>query len=368
MNILSRYIARTYLKFWLLCLLALVSLVIVANLFGNLDSVFTSRQALLAFLDDTLRSLPAMLDLMIPMTVLLATLFTFNSLGRYSELVAMQSVGMGFFRQLRPIFGVLILVSALDYANQNYLHRLLQRAEFTATAPSQTHQWTTQRDQIVYARRIDARHRRIDDAMIFRWSEAPFRLESLQRAKAVDRADGGAGHPGASQAGDAPQQDSNPAPWRLHNVVSRTLTADGWTLQRHALEERQPEQFPDLFQRDAPDAHHMPLFELSARIRQLESLGQRVEVYRLEWYQKTAALLAPFALVWFGMPLSQAFFRSGRASGEIMLGILGGLLFLIATEIVFTLGKGGYLPPLVAAWAVNVVYFAVGTALMLRPR
>src|SRR3989304_5669106 len=121
MKILSRYIARTYLKFWSMNLLALVLLVVVANLFGSLDSVFSSRAGLLRFLDDTVRSLPTVLDLLIPMTTLLATLFTFNSLGRSSELVAMQSVGMGLFRQLRPVGLVLVFVAALNYGNQNYL-------------------------------------------------------------------------------------------------------------------------------------------------------------------------------------------------------------------------------------------------------
>lgn len=348
MRILSRYIARTYLKFWLLCLTALVALVVIANLFGNLDTVFTSREELVAFLDDTVRSVPQMLDLLIPMTVLLATLFTFSSLGRSSELVAMRSVGMGLFRQLRPIFAVLVLIAALDYANQNYLHRLLQPTDPAEERVGSAHQWTLLRNQIVYVRRVDPGRGRIADAQVFRWNTDPFRLDRLERARRIDRREEG--------------------PWLLHDVVTRQLGSVGWSLEQQATLERPKEEFPDLFQQDALDAHHMPLFELSRHIRQLESRGQRVELYELEWYQKTAALFAPFVLVWFGTPLSQAYFRRGRASGEIMVGILGGLLFLIATEIVFTLGRGGFLPPLVAAWSVNVAYVLLGSALIWRVR
>ena len=170
----------------------------------------------------------------------------------------------------------------------------------------------------------------------------------MERARRIDRRDEG--------------------PWLLHDVVTRRLDANGWTLEQQPTLERPKEDFPDLLQQDTADAHHMPFFELSKKIRQLESLGRPVELYALEWYQKTAALFAPFALVWFGTPLSQAYFRKGRASGEIMLGILGGLLFLIAGEIVFTLGKGGYLSPLVAAWAVNAAYVVLGCVLVWRVR
>jgi LPS export ABC transporter permease LptG len=348
MRILSRYIAATYLKFWTFSLLALVMLVVVANLFGNLDDVFSGPQGLLEFLDETVRSMPGVLDLLIPMTTLLATLFTFNSLGRTSELVAMQSVGMGLFRQLRPIGFVLIFVAALDYGNQNYLFHLLQHTHLAAASPSVSHQWTVLRDQIIFARRINSERGQVSDVQIFQWGPDPFHLVRVQRAQRIDHADDG--------------------PWRLHDVVTRSLGAGGWTLQRDGTLERPKEEFPDLFQRDALDAHHMPFIELSARIRQLESQGRRVELYQLEWYQKTAALFAPFALVWFATPLAQAHFRKGRASGEIMVGILGGLLFLLASEIVFTLGKGGFLAPLVAAWSVNVIYVVLGCALMWRVR
>jgi len=348
MKILSRYIAGTYLKYWTLCMLALVLMVVVSNLFSNLDSIITKPDGFYHFLDRTIRSMPAVLDLLIPMTVLLATLFTFNSLSRSSELVAMQSVGMGLARQLRPIGFVLIFIAALDYTNQNYLFRLLQRNDQAAAPTSATHHWTVLRDEIIYARRINAEAGDVADVRIFQWAPDPFHLLEFQRAQRLDRPDDG--------------------PWRLHDVVTRRLAPRGWMLERDASMERPQETFPDLFEQDTLDAHHLPFIELSARIRQLESQGRRVELYVLEWYQKTAALFAPFALVWFATPLAQGHFRRGRASGEIMVGILGGLMFLIATEIVFTLGKGGFLAPLAATWAVNGVYVALGFALLWRNR
>ena len=348
MKLLSRYIAATFLKFWSLSLLALLVLVIVAKLFGNLDTVFSSRAGLQQFAEDTIRSLPIILDLLVPMTVLLATLFTFNSLGRSSELVAMQSVGMGLIRQLRPIGFVLIFIAALDYANQNYLTRFLQRGDLAAAGPRLSFQWTILRDQIIYARRISAERGQVTDVRIFQWVASPFHLQRMERVARIDRDETGR--------------------WLLHDVVTRHLEPSGWVLERQKSLDRPREEFPDLFEQDTLDAHHLPFFELSEKIRQLESQGRPVELYEVEWYQKTAALFAPFALVWFGTPLAQGHFRRGRASGEILVGILGGLLFMIATETVFTLGKGGFLTPLLATWSVNVVFFALGCAMVWRVR
>ena len=348
MNLLSRYIAATFLRFWALSLLALLLLVIIAKLFGNLDTVFSSRAGLEQFVEDTIRSLPTILDLLVPLTVLLATMFTFTSLSRSSELVAMQSVGVGLLRQMRPIGFVLIFIAALDYTNQNYLFRMLQRGDLARSGPSLSYQWTVLRDQIIYARRISTGRSLITDVRIFHWSQAPFRLQRMQRAARVERDETGR--------------------WLLHDVVTRHLEPSGWALDQQKSLDRPREEFPDLFEQDTLDAHHLPFFELSDKIRQLESQSRPVELYEVEWYQKTAALFAPFVLAWFGTPLAQSHFRRGRASGEILVGILGGLLFMIATEIVFTLGKGGFLAPLVATWSVNAAYFALGCALMWRLR
>ncbi len=348
MNLLSRYIARIFVKYWVICLLALLALVVVASVFGNLDNVFAGREALLAFLDETVRAIPVLLDLLIPMTVLLATMFTFNSLGQTSELVAMQSVGMGLVRQLRPICLVLVLVAALDYFNQNYLVRWADANPASVSATTERDQWHAIANRILYLRRVEGATGRIHDARVYTWSEGPYRLDALEHIRTAQR-----------------REDHN---WRLTDIASRHRATGGWALANRDQAEREAEVFPSVEAGDAPDAHHVPFFELSARIRQLESQGARVELYVLEWYQKTAALFAPFALAWFGTPLSLTHFRRGRASGEIMVGILGGLVFLIATETLYTLGKGGFLPPIVATWAVNGVFMLLGCLLLRRVR
>jgi LPS export ABC transporter permease LptG len=348
MKILSRYIGKTYLKYWVLCQVALLLLVVVSRLFGNIDTVFTSGEQLRGFLDETLRTVPTFLDVALPITVLLATVFTFNTLGRTSELVAMRAVGMGLGRQMRPIFFLLIFIAALDYINQNYLFRILSAPEPLRPRISLTHQWRTADTRIIYVDRIQPRLRRLERVRIFHWGGSPFRLLELERVRRITRPD-----------------DQR---WIFAEVLRWRENGDGWRLERQEKLVRAAEEFPDVFQQDVQDAHHLPILDLYRKIRQLESPSPRLVLYELEWYQKTAAMFAPFVLVWFGAPLSQAYLRRGRASGDVVFGILGGLLFLIATEILYTLGKGGYLHPLLATWSVNAMFFALGGLLMRRIR
>lgn len=348
MNILSGYIAKIYLKFWLLSLSSMILLVIVANLFGGIDRAFSSVSNFLAFINDILASLPITLDIALPLTVVLATLLTFNSLGRTSELVAMRAAGMGIFHQMRPILMVLVFISALDYYNQNYLYLYLADQDKLQSVKSRQRNWVALDDRFYYVPTVGAEDGRLLEVRIFQWANNPYRLLKIEHVAKISLTD-----------------DDR---LLFENLVDRQAGGNGWRFSQRPREKREDKNFLRWFQEDIPEAHHMPIFALNRKIRQLESQGAAVELYVLEWYQKTAAMFAPFVLVWFGMPLSQAFFRKGQASGEIIIGLLGGLLFLVATEIFFTLGQGGFLPPLLAAWTTNIIYLLIGGVLLMRVR
>lgn len=348
MKILSGYIGKIFLKFWLISLSAMILLVIVANLFGGIDRAFSSLSNFMAFIDDLTASLPITLDIALPITVVLATLLTFNSLGRTSELVAIRAAGMGIFHQMRPLLLVLVFISALDYYNQNYLYPLLAKPEKLQSVKNQQRNWADLDGKMVYVPTVGPKDGRLSDVRIFYWGRDPFRILKIEHISHI------------SLFGD----DS----LLLENLVNREAAGDKWVFSQRSRENRDGGIFLQWFQEDIPEAHHMPIFDLFLKIRQLEKQGARVELYVLEWYQKTAAIFAPFVLVWFAMPLSQAFFRKGQASGEIIIGLMGGLLFLVATEIFFTLGQGGFLPPLLAAWSTNIIYFLLGGALLIRVR
>lgn len=326
--------------------MSMVMLVVVSNLLGNLDQALFSLAGFRQFIDRIVGALPLTLDVAIPLTVLLATLFTFNSLGRSSELVAMRAAGMGIGRQLRPILAVLVFISALDYVNQNYLYSLLAQPSKKQAAHQGEPQWAVLGDRIFYASQVDSKRGRLSDVRIFRWADQPFHLRELNHVAHVTRSD-----------------DQR---WIHEETNIRRTDAGGWRHIRQGRQEHPSESLPDIFRVEESDPHFLPVFDLYLKIRQLESQGGAIELFRLEWYQKFAATAAPFVLVWFGMPLSQAYFRKGQASGEIIIGLLGGLFFLVATEIVFTLGKGGFLPPILSAWLVNLVYLGLGGILLWR--
>src|SRR5689334_11482001 len=125
MTILFRYVAKDFFRYWIGVLTALITLIVIAALLGNIDEAFSSWESFLEFYNKTVKTLPGLIEILLPMTVLLATVMTFSAFSRTSELVAMKASGMGLFRLMLPLFFVLLFVSTFAYLNQNYLYRYL---------------------------------------------------------------------------------------------------------------------------------------------------------------------------------------------------------------------------------------------------
>ena len=95
LKIISIYIASEFNRYFLLFLSSFVLMTLVGNFFGNLGDVFSDWLSFLEFLQETALLLPLLLELIIPITVLLATIATFSSLNKNAELLAMRSSGIG---------------------------------------------------------------------------------------------------------------------------------------------------------------------------------------------------------------------------------------------------------------------------------
>ena len=347
MSILTRYIARTFLRNLIYTGITLVSLVLVANFFGRIETVFSSWASLRQFLEEALRSLPFVVEQMQPIMVLLAAMFTFSALGRNSELMAMKVAGGGPWRLLRPFLLVLVPVAALAYLNQNYLHAALNPPGSEGPAGEPERQtWRRIGSVVYYFDKIDRSGQALTNVRTFRVEGDPFRITEYDRIHSVSR---------------------TPQGWRLRGLAERRLLPDE-RFEEALLPRRElPRQdFPNVFRPTILDPRHMPLNRLYQEILRLQSEGQRVAVYLLEWYQKPAAIFALGVMALIGIALVQSSPRRGRVGLEASMTILLGVMFWLVTEIAFLLGKGELISPALAVWAPNAFFLVVGLILYRR--
>lgn len=347
MNLLGWYIARSFLRNLFFCVAGVEFLVLVSVLFGNINAVFSSWQGFVEFFREWGTSFPRILELLLPLCVILSTALTFVGFSRSQELNAMKTGGMSRLGLIVPLFLCLIPVSGLFYLNQNYLYRWLEPSTQTEQAGMVKHRWATGSRRLTYVSVVDNRRQQVFGVTRLRWASAPFRLNELQTLARGTRGDG---------------------KWHMQDVRTRTLVDGTWQTRETPELTIEAEQFEVELGETVIDARHTPLLAVSERIALAESRAQPTAALRFAWHQKLAALAAPFVMVLLGAPLSQLTSRAGRTELSFVIIIVLGVMYVMGTEILFLLGQGLLLSPIVATWSANAIAAALGTALLLRSR
>lgn len=102
-RILDRYIVKELLIPFIFGIFILTFLILIHQLLKLMELVIDKGVDLLSVGQIFLMLLPSFFLLTIPMAVLMASVMTFNRLSYDNEIIALKSVGVGFYRCLRPV-------------------------------------------------------------------------------------------------------------------------------------------------------------------------------------------------------------------------------------------------------------------------
>ncbi len=103
-RILDRYILKELLIPFCFGIFILTFLILIHQLLRLMELVIDKGVDLLSVGQIFLTLLPSFFLLTVPMAVLMASVMTFNRLSSDNEIIALKSVGVGFYRFLRPVF------------------------------------------------------------------------------------------------------------------------------------------------------------------------------------------------------------------------------------------------------------------------
>ena len=122
MHLLDRMLIRSYLKAYAVCLVSLLSLYVVIDLFTNVDDFADQHRGLAPILKHIGvyygYKLAQIFDLLCEAIVLLAAMFTVAWIQRHNELLPLLSAGVSTQRTVRPVLLSALAMLGLTFANQ----------------------------------------------------------------------------------------------------------------------------------------------------------------------------------------------------------------------------------------------------------
>jgi lipopolysaccharide export system permease protein len=121
MTLIERYILRIAGNAFLASLVVLTGVIWITQALRELDLLTAKGQTLMVFLIVTGLSLPALVTVIAPVALVIATIYTLNRLNGDSELIVMSAAGMRPRRVLRPFLTLAAVISFMVALSTFYL-------------------------------------------------------------------------------------------------------------------------------------------------------------------------------------------------------------------------------------------------------
>ncbi len=301
-------------------------------------------------------SMPEIINYTFPMSVLLAALMAFGKLSSNSEIVAMKSGGVSYYRIVAPVVVVGFIISMFSVV---WAEKVVPVSKFEAkrilneeikgnTKPkTQEHivmkTWSGGILRVTYARLFDESTGIMKDITIEEFKDHKLtRVQTAVQAKWENNS--WIMEDGTVYTVDEKDGVTDKA------VFDRQVIPLSTTPREVIWEQKEPDQ--------------MTLGELRGFIDVLERRKQPTGSYWTEIFMRFAIPMASLVFALVGAPLGTQRQRSGSSIG---LGISVLVIFIYYAIIAFTsgLGKGGVFPPFLAAMSSNIIFFIAGI-FMLR--
>lgn len=359
MRILDRYITKEILLTFIFGIFAFSSVFIGSGTLYRIAQYVTKYGAPLSAVTKMfLYSLPGIVVLTFPMSMLLATLLSFGRLSGSSEITAMKSGGVSFYRISAPVYIIAVAVSIFavffnEYvvppSNEAYANVIRYEIEKNTAPMSQDHVIIKQIqdgqiERLTYARRFDA-----DTNAMYGISVQEFENEVLVRVQNAEKA----------------QWSSDR--WLMYNGQLHDLSADGEV--RRTLKFAQQilpiKQSPREIIREQKDAKEMTMKELRHQIRAMKMQFIDTRKLEVELHQRVAIPFASLVFAMIGTPLG---LQPNRQSSSIGFGISIIIIFIYYALMTVgsAFGQGGLLPPVAGAWAPNIIGLIAGAYLVRK--
>lgn len=343
------YIIRKLLGTFFFILLLLILIAVVIDISEKIDNFIRSEATLSMIMTKYyFNFIPHISALLGPFFVLVAVVFFTSQLATRSEIIAMTSGGVSFYRLLLPyLVGGSILGGILFYANHYGVpnankERLAFEWEYLTT-------WKN-----FWLMNI---HRKIDDNTFIYFSKyttetnmgMKVSLEKFEGNELVYKLNS-----------DKATWDDSLSLWHIDNYVIRTFDNGEETIKKGAKLDTVLNFNPEKLSIKVSSKEEMTTPELKNHIQEIKEAGQNYAVfYELELQRRTSSVFSLLILTVIGYSLASRKVRGGLGL-HIVIAIVLAALFELLAKFTTTYSTNASLPAFWGVWIPNFIFMIVG--------
>jgi lipopolysaccharide export system permease protein len=357
MRILDRYILKSVLRIFLLCVLSFLLLYVVVDAFANLDDFLKQKTSLTLLTRYYLAYLPIIFVQIAPISCLLSVLYTFGKLNRDNELIAMRASGLSILQIAKSVMVLGAIVSVLVFwVNDRFVPRSLfvtQKLKIymeTGSKKAQEKENETitnlsiygLRNRLFFVNKFIPSTNTLEGISILEHDKDQNITRKIIANKGVYKDGLWTFYQCVTYDFDENDQVKGEPKYLDEEIVSIPET---------------PQDFLD--QRQSPD--FMTISQLDFYIQKLSGSGATAVIRNLtvDLFQRFSAPLTSFIIILIGIPFSLIMRKRATGLSSLGVAIMVGFLYYVVNAISIALGKAGILPALLAVTLSHVMAIAV---------
>ena len=356
MKLLHRYVLIQLLRNLMLCLMVVVFLFLVFDFFDRIDNILAENPPVWTTISYFLYKIPQTLTLMLPVSMMAAILLTLGIMSRNSEVTAMRASGATVRWICAPVFIVGMTLSLLSIVlnetlvpysqrRSREIYNIDIRQKDKRGGYSQNDFWWRTKDKFFSIGTFDSRDNTMHDVSIFELNGA-FNVKKRTDAEKITWVDPLLG-------------------WNLWRITEYLFDDKGEMEIRKArslplwLKEK-PADFYDV----RADPSTMSFRQLNAFINGQAHNGLRVTGLMAYLYEKISFPFVNLIVSLVVVPFALKPARSGSMAASVVAALVIGFSYFAVHSFSIALGRAELLPPLLSAWAANIIMGFIGVVLI----
>lgn len=350
MTIIHRYIIKEIVKKSTLILITVVFIYVVVDFFEKADNFVKSGLSFLKTLNFFLLNIPFIISQLAPIGILLAVVIVVSLMNKNNEILALRTSGVSSYNLLRPVlvfgfiastglffFTDIIVPITSSKANQIWMEDIKGRSLIRAR---ERNIWIKGDRKISHFNDYNPATQTAHGIAINFFDEAFKLIRKLDAEKAVFK----------------------DHVWHLFEIVEQKYNEATGTYDILFFKEQTEnlEFEPNDLEHVVKKPSGMGSRELLAYIRKVEKEGYDATAYWVDLFAKPANAFVCILMCILGTGLALKQRRHQGVFISLAYGMLIAFCFWVFYSFSLSLGYGEMLPPIVAAWAANIVFLSLG--------
>jgi lipopolysaccharide export system permease protein len=353
---LDYYVLREFMIHMSVLMLVCVILFIVGDVFSDLSDFLDAKATVSQMLSFFLLKLPGNVRFIMPISVLLACMWTMATFGKHMEVTAMRASGISLFRCGGSIFVIGLVVTGLNFwFNEALVPYTEKEAEVVKIAAIRSQQRAAQFQNMLTYRSPDKQRTWLFKTFASDGEHKSVTLKSFRLDGTLE--------------------------WDITAQTARYNAKEGWTFEKvsitpysfDGLVPKNSQRIPALKKnlKEIPenpedilnaikDEDELSIWAIMEILHKTKNMASRCEaIFLTVLYYRLAFPWSCFLAVFLGIPLATKNERSG-----IMLAVISAIVIIViyqvTSQIFLVLGKQGLLNPMIAGLAPTVAFILFG--------